>query len=74
MSVRTLPSPDIRAAGRAAADAPAVSDTREELTYRQLDERASRLAAVIRRETGGPGAGSGCTCARNAVVVAILAY
>jgi non-ribosomal peptide synthetase component F len=55
-------------------DAPAVSDTREQLTYRQLDERASRLAAVIQRETGGPGARVGLHVRRgNAVVVAILA-
>ena len=55
-------------------DAPAVSDTQDELTYRQLDERASRLAAVIQREVSGPGARVGLHLRRgNAVVVAILA-
>ncbi|WP_329585415.1 amino acid adenylation domain-containing protein [Kitasatospora sp. NBC_01250] len=54
--------------------APAVCDTAEELTYRQLDERAARLAAVILREVAGPGARVGLHLARgNAVVVAILA-
>ncbi|GAB2699075.1 hypothetical protein GCM10010442_16050 [Kitasatospora kifunensis] len=54
--------------------APAVSDTTETLTYRQLDERAARLAAVIMREVAGPGARVGLHLTRgNAVVVAILA-
>jgi len=30
-------------------DAPAVTDGRRDLTYRELDERSSALAAVIRR-------------------------
>ncbi|MDH6117668.1 amino acid adenylation domain-containing protein [Kitasatospora sp. GAS204A] len=55
-------------------DAPAVCDADEELTYRQLDERAARLAAAILRETSGPGARVGLHLRRgNAVVVAILA-
>ncbi len=55
-------------------DAPAVSDGHEELTYRQLDERASRLAAAILRQVSGPGARVGlCLRRGNSVVVAILA-
>ncbi|MDH6131460.1 amino acid adenylation domain-containing protein [Kitasatospora sp. MAA4] len=55
-------------------DAPALSDPDEELTYRQLDERADRLAAAILSRVPGPGARVGLHLRRgNAVVVAILA-
>ncbi|WP_198045476.1 amino acid adenylation domain-containing protein [Kitasatospora mediocidica] len=51
-----------------------MSDPDEQLTYRQLDERADRLAAAILRRVPGPGARVGLHLRRgNAVVVAILA-
>lgn len=55
-------------------DAPAVTDGREDLTYRQLAERADRLAAAILREVPGPGARVGlCLRRGNDVVVCVLA-
>ncbi|MGK4585146.1 amino acid adenylation domain-containing protein [Kitasatospora sp. HPMI-4] len=55
-------------------DAPALSDGQEELSYRELDDRAARLAAAILSRVSGPGARVGlCLRRGNNVVVAVLA-
>jgi amino acid adenylation domain-containing protein len=55
-------------------DAPAVSDGRETLGYQELDERAARLATVIRRFGPAPGQLIGLYVRRgNDLVISILA-
>jgi non-ribosomal peptide synthetase component F len=55
-------------------DAPAVSDGRETFCYRELDERAARLATVIRRFAPAPGALIGLYLRRgNNLVISVLA-
>src|SRR3569833_2260047 len=55
-------------------DAPAVSDGRETLDYQELDQRATRLAPVIRRFDPAPGQLVGLYVRRgNNLVISILA-
>ncbi|MEU5420561.1 amino acid adenylation domain-containing protein [Streptomyces sp. NPDC020799] len=55
-------------------DARAVTDGRETLTYRQLDERASRLASAVLRHAPAPGTRIGLYMRRgNDVVAAAIA-
>ncbi|WP_369354789.1 amino acid adenylation domain-containing protein [Streptomyces sp. cg2] len=51
-------------------DAQAVTDGRQSLTYRQLDERAARLATAILRHAPAPGTRIGLYLRRGADVVA----
>ena len=57
---------------REQADQIAVSCEETSLTYRELDERADRLAAALRRLGAGPGTRVGVCLERSADVVVVL--